>query len=477
MERTTRQKNFALILTLLLSSILFFSCKNDSSQVVVDEGTTGNNDNTTQTYNSTISGQVINNLTGSPLEDADVLIFANTDVQELATDTQGKYTADLVLTSNINIVVVVSKSGFITDSLTAFIIAGKDKSIDRVELVPNNTGTIPSGDPVSIFLAEQTSDFIGVRASGSEETARITFVVQDSAGTPIDLDHTVDVNFKFGAQPNGGEELTPTTVKTNNNGEAAVNLTAGTKAGAVQIIAEIQLKDKKIISLPVGISIHGGLPDSIHFSIAPQYHNFAGYNIYGIKDVISAYVGDKYANPVRANTAVYFTTTGGVIEGNTQTDDQGIGSVELISSAPQPFHTFFGAGFATITASTADENSNMIYKSIIILFSGIPILQGGPTTFSLPNLGNQDFTYTLMDQNGNPLAPGTNITVTSDDGQVKLSGDVAINMPDTQSKIWTQFSFTAAEQDSTFKPRPVTIFINTSGPNGQDRLTFKGSAE
>ncbi len=479
MERTTATKFFTLIIVILLSSFLFFSCKdNSSSQVIGDEVTTDNNDNSNQTYTSTISGQVINNLTGSPLEGADVLIFAGTDAQELATDTQGKFSTDLELSSNINIEVVVAKSGFITDSVSAFVIVGKDKSIDRVELVPNNTGTVPSGDPVSIFLKDQSSEYIGVRASGSEETARITFVVEDSAGIPIDLDHTVNVNFTFGAQPNGGEEITPTTVKTNNNGEAVVNLTAGTKAGAVQIIAEIHLSNNKIItSLPVGISIHGGLPDSVHFSIAPQYLNFAGYNIYGLKDVISAYVGDKYANPVRANTAVYFTSTGGFIEGNTQTDAQGIGSVELISAAPQPFHTFLGAGFATITASTADENKNMIYRSTIVLFSGIPILDGGPKTFSIPNLGSQDFTYTLMDQNGNPLAPGTNITVSVDDSKMKLSGDVGINMPDTQSKIWTQFSFTAAEQDSTIKPRPVTIFVNTSGPNGLARLTFKGTTE
>ena len=476
MKRTAASKFLILIIVTILSSFLFFSCKDSSSQVIGDEGTTGNTDNPPQTLTSNISGQVINNVTGSPLEGADVLIFAGTDVQELATDTQGKYATEIQLSSSINIVLVISKSGFITDSTTVYVVAGKDKAIDRFELVPKNTGTIPSGDPVSIFLEDQSSEFIGVKQSGSEETARITFVVQDSAGTPIDLDHTVNVNFKFGAQPGGGEELSPTVVKTNNNGEAIVNLTSGTKAGTVQIIAEIQLANKKITSLPVGISIHGGLPDDAHFSIAPAYVNFAGYNRYGLTDVITAYVGDKYANPVRPNTAVYFTTSGGIIDGSTQTNDLGIGSVNLISSAPRPYHPFFGAGFATIVASTADENSNTILDSIVILFSGIPTISVNPSNFTIPNLGSQAFSYTVQDQNGNPLTGGTTITVTADGDNVKLTGDGSVTLPDTQNPRWTQFGFSVADTDSSDTPRPISIKIFTSGSNGSESLTINGSA-
>ncbi len=475
MERTTAKTFFTLIIAMLLFSFLFFSCKDNSSQVV--GGTdTGDNNNNTQTLTSTISGQITNSLSGSPLENADVLVFTDTDVQELATDTQGKYSTDIELSSNINLVIVVSKSGFITDSASVYVIAGKDKSIPLIEMVPNNTGTVPSGDPVSIFLQDQSVEFIGVKQSGSEETARITFVVQDSAGTPIDLDHTVNVNFKFGAQPGGGEELSPTIVKTNNNGEAIVNLTSGTKAGTVQIIAEIQLTNKKITSLPVGISIHGGLPDDTHFSIAPASVNFAGYNRYGLTDVISAYVGDKYANPVRPGTAVYFTSTGGIIDGSTQTNDLGIGSVTLISSAPRPNHPIFGAGFATIIGSTADENSNTITDSIVVLFSGIPTINAFPGSFEIPNLGSQAFTYTVQDQNGNPLTSGTSISVSVDGDNVKLTGDGSVVLPDTQSKRWTQFGFSVADTDSSDTPRPISIKILTNGSNGSESLTISGSA-
>jgi hypothetical protein len=474
MERTTTKKIFTTIIALLLSSFLLFSCKDNSSQVVGGEET-GNNDNT-QLLTSAISGQVTNSLTGSPLEDVSVLLFTDTDVQELTTDTQGKYSTEIQLSANINIILVVSKTGFITDSTSAYVIAGKDKSVQRLELIPNNTGTVPSGDPVSIFMQDQSSEFIGVKESGSEETARIIFIVQDSAGTPIDLDHTVDVNFKFGAQPGGGEELSPTSVKTNNKGEAIVNLTAGTKAGTVQIIAEIQLANKKITSLPVGISIHGGLPDDTHFSIAPAVVNFAGYNRYGLIDIITAYVGDKYANPVRPNTAVYFTSTGGIIDGSTQTDELGIGSVNLISSAPQPVHPIFGAGFATITASTADENSNTITDQIVVLFSGLPTINVSPNSINIPNLGSQSFSYSVQDQNGNPLTGGTAITVNVDGDNVKLTGQKSIQLPDTQSKTWTQFGFSVTDTDSTTAVRTVSITISSNGSNGKDEITIYGTA-
>ncbi|MEO8398218.1 MAG: Ig-like domain-containing protein [Ignavibacteriaceae bacterium] len=469
------KKILLMISIVFLSSLIFFACKDDST-VTIQGNDGGTNNNNSQATPISVSGQVINNLTGSPIEDANVLIFTSTETQALKTDNQGKYKTDVKISANENLILVVSKENFITDSSSVFAVAGKDLSVPIFKLVPKNTGTAPSGDPVSIFLESQSGDFIGVKESGSEETARIVFVVQDSAGTPIDLDHSVDVSFKFGSKPNGGEELSPSVVKTNNNGEAVVNLTSGTKAGTVQIIAEIQIGNKKITSLPVGISIHGGLPDDNHFSIASASINFPGYNIYGLKDKVSAFVGDKYANPVRPNTAVYFTTTGGIIDGSTQTDIQGIGSVDLISAAPQPFHPIFGAGFATITATTADENSNTISDEIVVLFSGIPNISCSPTSFNIPNRGGQSFSYTVEDQNGNPLAAGTTISVSAEGDGIKVAGDTEINLPDTQSKSWTQFNFVVFDTDTAAVSRPVTVKILSTGPNGGAHLNIGGTA-
>jgi len=460
------------LMLFVISSLISYNCK-ESTDVVDGNGPPPDS------LVTTISGQVINYLTGSPLDSSTIRILGGEDMIFLTTDTQGKFETEISLTSNTNLLLITSKSGFIGDTTDLFAEAGSEVKVPLIELVPENSGTIPSGDPVSIWLLSLSATTIGVKESGSEETARLVFVVQDSAGISIDLNHSVDVNFKFGSSPGGGEMLGPNTVKTNNAGEAVVNLTSGTKAGAVQIVAEIQLGTKKITSLPVAISIHGGLPDNNHFSIAPALLNFPGYNIYGLTDEIVAYVGDKYGNPVRPQTSVYFTTTGGIIEGSTLTNAQGIGSVNLISAAPTPpFDLLLGDGFGTITASTIDETSTTISKETIVLFSGIPrITDVNPASIDIPDGGSQLFTYTVSDQNGNPLAGGTSIAVTAKGNDVDTQGDVNFQLPDTQSKAWTHFNFVIYDTGDSTLVRPVSVTIKVDGPNGKASLSLYGTSE
>jgi hypothetical protein len=460
-------------MVILILALMIQSCKPES-EVVSTGGEIPGGQTTTKTI---ISGVVITYLDGIPVEGATVVIEGLEEYVILVTDAQGKYTDTLDIANNMNLTIRTSKEGFYSDVTDVYVIAGAKHDVDIIELEQDNTGTVPSGDPVSIFISTISSPTIAVKESGSEETTRLVFVVQDSAGVPIDLDHSVNVNFFLAAGPGGGEFLSPNSVQTNNNGQAAVNLTSGTKAGTVQIIAEITVDGKIIRSFPVRIAIHGGLPDQTHFSIAPAQINFAGYNIFGLTDEITAYVGDKYANPVRPETAVYFTSTGGIIEGSTLTNDQGIGSVDLISAQPQPYHEIWGPGFATITASSIDEDSRTIYDSILVLFSGIPqITDVSPTSFTLANGGSQNFVYTVSDQFGNPLAPGTSITVTVKGENMDVGGDVSIQLPDTQSKAWTHFSFSVFDKEADeVKPTGVTLTIRVDGPNGKSTVTIYGS--
>jgi hypothetical protein len=463
-------------MVILTAALMIQGCKPESDVVTSGGGTTSGDETIPKTI---ISGLVITSLDGIPVEGATVVIEGLEENVILITDAQGKYADTIDVASNMNLTVRTSKEGFITDISDVYVVAGAEQEVDIIELEQQNTGTIPSGDPVSLFISTVSSPTIAVKESGSEETTRLVFVIQDSAGIPIDLDHSINVNFVLAQGPGGGEFLSPTSVQSNNNGLAAVNLTSGTRAGTVQVIAEIIVDGKTIRSFPVRIAIHGGLPDQRHFSIAPFYLNFAGYNIFGLVDVITAFVGDKYANPVRPETAVYFTSTGGIIVGSTSTDDEGIGSVNLISAQPQPYHEIYGPGFATITASTIDENSGTIYDSILVLFSGIPqITDVSPTSFTLENGGAEYFTYTVSDQFGNPLAPGTTITVSVKGENMDVGGDVNIQLPDTQSKAWTHFSFSCFDSKSDeIKPTGVTVTISVSGPNGKAGYVIYGSGE
>jgi hypothetical protein len=471
MKKNSISKFFIGIFTLITFSLLITNCKQESE--IVSSG----GDVTQSGGTSIISGQVISQQTTFPIDSALIRIFGTTLNLIIFTDSQGRFLLEVELESNEDLMIMTYRENYLPDTTEVTVIAGEDLNVPIIALqeLENNTGGGPTGDPVSIFLASISSTTIGVKESGSPETTQIVFAVHDSAGRPIDLEHSVTVNFRLGSGPGGGEFLSPQSSPTNNSGQATVSLTSGTKAGAVQVIAEINLGSEMLTSLPVGITIHGGLPDYTHFSIAPVLLNFAGYNIFGLTDEIVAFVGDKYANPVRPETAVYFTTTGGIIEGSTLTNDLGIGSVELISAEPRPFHQTLGAGFATITASTVDENSAVISRETIVLFSGYPQISINPTNINIANGGSQSFSYYVGDQNGNPLTAGTSITVTVEGEDVDAQGDLNVSLPDTQSPAWTQFNFLVYDvADTVNVAKPVTVRIQSTGSNGNGFLTISG---
>jgi hypothetical protein len=473
MKNNSISKFFIGIFALITFSMLITNCKQESE--IVSSG----GDLPTTGSKSIISGQVVSQETNFPIDSALVQISGATINLVLVTDSQGKFIFEVELETDEDLIILTYRENYLPDTAEVTVVVGENLSVPLIALeeVEINNGGGPTGDPVSIFLSSITSTTIGVKESGSPETTQLTFVVMDSSGLPIDLDHSVNVNFRLGSGPGGGEFLSPNSNPTNNSGQATVSLTSGTKAGAVQIIAEVDLGSEMITSLPVGVTIHGGLPDYDHFSIAPVRVNFPGYNIFGLIDEIVAFVGDKYANPVRPETAVYFTTTGGIIEGSALTDDQGIGSVNLISAEPRPFHQTLGAGFATVTASTVDENSSIISKETIVLFSGIPQVSVTPTSINIPNAGSQSFSYYVGDQNGNPLAAGTSISVSVEGEDVDAQGDLDVSLPDTQSPYWTQFNFLVFDiVDTVIVNKPVTIKIETTGPNGDGFITISGTS-
>ncbi len=429
---------------------------------------------------STISGQIINTATGIPVDSVYVQLIGSSINLAKYTDSKGKYSFSVNLTGNTNFTLITSKADYNQDSTSISVAYGVDYTVNIIKLYPSTSGSgqIPSGVPVSIFLASQTADNISVEESGSPETAGLTFEAEDSAGVPIDLAHSVNVKFSLGAHPDGGEFLSPTVVQTNDKGQATVNLTSGTKAGVVQIIAEIDLANGTIKSKPVSIAIYGGLPDLNHFSIATTLLNIPNvlYKVY--PSFVSVYLGDKYANPVRPQTAVYFTTTGGYVQGSALTDQSGIASADLIMAEPSdPVHPVLGPGFATITASTANENLQTISKSTIVLFSGKPTISVTPTSFNIPNGGAQSFSYTVMDNNNNPMSGGTKISVSVSGKNVDSQGDVSVTLPDTQDRRWTHFQFLVYDTADTVNVAgPVTINIVSDGPNGKASTTITGTS-
>lgn len=423
-----------------------------------------------------LTGQVYNFENGDPVANAVVVILEYPTVSGF-TNAAGTFTLELVVEETAEVQLRAFKESFISDTTAVIAVPGETVGNLTLMLEPTETTQLPSGEAASIILDKVSPSNVGVRESGAPEVAQIVYQVQDSAGIPVDLDHAVKVNFIIGSSPGGGEFISPLSAMTSANGKAETNLFTGTIAGVVQLIAEVYLGSDTVRSKPVAVAIHGGLPDLTHFSLAVEKLNFPGWHIYGLQDRITAYVGDKYGNPVKPETAVYFTTSGGIIEGSGFTDLLGQTSVALISAAPKPVHATLGPGFATVTGRTADEDENQIEAYAIVLFSGLPILEISPVSVNVPNGGGQSFSYTVRDLNLNPLSEGTNISVSVEEGDVKAVGNTNLTLPDTQSPGWTNFAFSLIDTaPDTNLVNGVSVKISTTGPNGKAEVSISGVA-
>lgn len=435
-------------------------------------------DSTTTTATSTVTGSVVDFTSGNPIAGALMRFIGGVTEVGTTTDAQGEFTAQIELEESSDISLTVLKEGYQNLTESIFIIKGGTQELPILTMQRDTTitSTGTSGGPASIYLFSQSSSFIGVKESGDIETAELVFEVQDSSGNPIDINHAVTVNFSFGSAPGGGEYLDPASAETNALGRATVTLNSGYVSGAVQIIARFTYRGNTIQSRPVAMAIHGGFPDENHFHVASEKLNYAAYGIVGFSIPFSALVGDKYSNPVRPGTIVYFSTTSGVIGGSAMTGDNGVATVTLLTQ-PLPNHPTYGPGFYVVTAATANENNDEITTQTVRLSSGFPIITVNPTTINIQNGGSQTFSYTVGDVNGNPLTEGTSITVDAEtDGSVDLVGDINIELPDTQSPIFTSFQFTAFDTNAdTTNVQPIKIRIATSGENGNLALEIFGT--
>ncbi|MCH8962796.1 MAG: hypothetical protein IH820_16160 [Bacteroidetes bacterium] len=448
----------------------------------------------------TLMGQVLDSETSEPVPGAFVRILANPAFDKdpdldilIETDDEGRFTVEVKLDFTADLVLVASDDAYNQSRRTILAIADRTIEVPTFRLNRVVEEEPESGTPSNILLLGVTNVTIGVIESGSDEVSRITFQVADSAGSPVTLNDQTLVRFSLGQQPGGGEFIAPAEAPTDNSGKVTVNLSSGTRAGVVQVIAETDViepdgSQRTIRSKPVAVTIHGGLPDQAHFTVGPSQFNFPGLIAFGIKDPIGVIVGDKWSNPVRPGTAVYFNTTHGVIEGSIQTNEGGAGSVDLISGNPFPVPPD-SRGVAIVHAETAgnidpdDNGQQRVTTFFPVLFSGFIVIGIDPPSARL----NQTYTLTVTDVLGNPLAPGTDIRVRAEGTKVKAVGNTEVELDDTGFIVLdnlglpssyqaitgvgiTQFIFRAVEDlriDEGGTPTLETITILVSGPNGR----------
>ncbi len=426
-----------------------------------------------------LNGKVLDAQSNNPVPNAFVRVLPFDLLFEA--DEDGAYDFDVEVDSTMELRVAATQDGYTSSATEVLAMAGRRINVPTLRISQTAEGDPISGSASNILLMNQSAQSIGVKESGSQEVATLTFQLADSLGRPVVLDESADVEFSLGVGPGGGEFIHPRSARTDNNGQVTVNLSSGTRAGVVQIVAEANVSGGAVRSKPVSIAIHGGLPDQAHFSLGPDRFNFPGLRRYGLENDVSVIVGDAYGNPVKPQTAVYFTTDSGVIGGSILTDDQGRGGVTLTSANPLP-----SDGIAVITASTADGNQEIVTSRTAVVMSGVPVMTVSPTQARL----GQTYQLSVTDQNGNPLAGGTAVTVKVEGTRVKAVGNTNIQLDDTaflggltydhvaRGPGITEFTFRAVEDlemDEDGEPIVETITILVSGPNGALEIVLGGA--
>jgi hypothetical protein len=463
-----------------LCAAMLLGCKSDVVSAAAGEGV--------------VSGTVSDGATGLPLVGVSIQAKSvSAGTVQTTTDAEGNYDVKFTVDSVMTVSVRFSKGGYNDTTITATLRSAAVTPAN-ITMTPKSS-IIPGGGTglaQTIAFLGSTPSEISVYGVGGKETAILRWEVRDSLGLPIDEAHAVDLVFASINGPSGGEYISPIRVTTNGAGQAATTLNAGTRSGVVQVRATATVAGRTIISSPVQVVIQGGFPVQSHFSIATTQHNFPAMNYVGRMLPISILAGDLYSNPVATRTAVYFRSSAGVIQPSIFTDNDGQGTVQLISGNPQPFGSYasvtYGDGYHYVVGRTLGQGGVAVEDSILILWSGLGLLSAvNPTTFDILNTGSQTFQFTVADGLGHPLSSGTTISVTAvippppspgvQQNQVFVvfgnNGTQALGDVMFPGAGTTQFSFTL--KDGTWAitdATPVNVTISVSGPNTPSPISY-----
>ena len=235
-----------------------------------------------------------------------------------------------------------------------------------------------------------------------------------------------EVTFEIIAGPGGGESLLsagwgPVTAETNDNSQAIVTISSGTKSGTVRLEARA---DSAQASQSTLVSIAAGPPHYISVGANPL--NIRGWDRVGEPSNVVAYVSDIYNNPVMDGTVVYFTCDEGIMRGDWEFEDI-LGS--SMTDGGVAVGTYFSGlprdnGRVVITASSSGGE---------VIGTGGLISSGPPAsvTFVSPTPpvllaadGDSEFEFwvEVLDINDNYVLAGTEIRFRAEFGTVPSSG-------------------------------------------------------
>jgi len=171
--------------------------------------------------------------------------------------------------------------------------------------------------------------------------------VLDTAGNPIG---NRSVTFTLNTTV-GGLQFSPGTGTAISGSDGLIQtiVQSGTVATPVRVTATVD--STGIATQSDQLVVTTGIPDNNSFSLSAETLNPEAGNNDGVQVPVTAYLADRFNNPVPDGTTILFTTEGGSIGGSCQTA-AGACSVNWVSQNPRP-----SDGRVTILATAVGEES------------------------------------------------------------------------------------------------------------------------
>jgi hypothetical protein len=290
-----------------------------------------------------------------------------------------------------------------------------------------STGAPPPVPAAITFVGSNPSDLAivikGAGGTGRSESAILTFRVVDASNTPIS---GTRVDFAMNTTSSNGTNdatLTTTSGLTDANGAVTATVSSGTQPASIVVTATSAV-NAGVSAQSDTLIVSNGVPVDGGFEIAAETYNLDGRKT-GDKTKVTAFVRDRFGNPVPDGVAVGFTTDYGVVASSTLggcTTANGQCTVDFLVQNPR------GDGIATVVGEVRVGGSTLLSQNLMINLAGIG--QGGVATSYMTLGGNvldfggtckKTFDLLLSDGSGKAPAAGTTVSVASTSSNVTAS--------------------------------------------------------
>jgi hypothetical protein len=251
-------------------------------------------------------------------------------------------------------------------------------------------GGLVQGEPASIahlstICGTIACGIMGIKRSGFQELADVSFVVKDSVGKPVS---GVEVTFELESPPQGTEFLDPgnggggatVKIKTDAAGKATAKVQSGVTLGVFSVMATV---NAGLQAKSPAIGVRGVTPANRGFTLQCGLKNLAAYADAlppkPLKTTCTATLVDRFNNPVGKPTTINLKVEAGAIPSSVQSTpfnatganpDEGKATVEFntvgtfpaLDVAPMAGEASLGSlnqrdGLVTVLAYVAGEEA------------------------------------------------------------------------------------------------------------------------